>query len=211
MTPGGNATTTTTAATPLFRLEQEVEWNPSQVYVDLQRACHILKERGLKLAAKWAAEQWMGLPAVNTKQLPPSRIPLEYASEAQGGGRGPGTSSPLYCYAKTLMDLSEYAHAAAVLSQASNDTSVANVETMPPPLADLSPAAVALRAYALYMAGEQRKEEEFQERNNRNNKGGGSQNLQRYVEIWGVPKVGFGGRMIAILMLLFHVAALCPS
>ncbi|KAL7560140.1 hypothetical protein ACA910_011892 [Epithemia clementina (nom. ined.)] len=159
------------AATPLTRLEQEVEWNPSQVYVDLQRACQILLERGFKLAAKWAAEQWMGLPAVNVNQLPPCSIPFEYGSESAAQGQ----SSPLYCYAKTLMDLSEYAHAAAVLSQASNDAAV-NVETMPPPLPDLSPAAVGLRAYALYMAGEQRKEEEFQERNNNNNSKGGIHN-----------------------------------
>ena len=157
-------TTPSNATTPFVRLEQEVEWNPAQVYVDLQRACHILTERGFKLAAKWAAEQWIGLPAVDLAHLPPCSIPFEYGNE------GEGPSSPIYCYAKTLMELSEYAHAAAVLSQASTDAAT-NVETMPPPLPDLSPPAVGLRAYALYMAGEHRKEEEFQERNNANTSG----------------------------------------
>ena len=177
LTSPGHSTTTPS----VFRLDpqsqlpqQNVEWNPSQAYVDLQRACQILTERGFKLAAKWAAEQWMGLPAVDHMQLPPCSIPVEYCNDASAS-----SSSPLYCYAKTLMDLSEYAHAAAVLSQAASsggdETGITTtVETMPPPLPDLSPAAVGLRAYALYMAGEQRKEEEFHERNNPENQGSGN-------------------------------------
>jgi hypothetical protein len=70
-------------------------------------------------------------------------------------------SSPTVYYAKTLMDLGEYAHAAATLSQPS--LSKSKVESMPAPLANLSPFAFYLRAYALYMAGERRKEEDHLE------------------------------------------------
>lgn len=64
-------------------------------------------------------------------------------------------------YAKTLLDLGDYAHAAATLSQPS--LSKAPVESMSPPLPNLSPYALYLRAYALYMAGERRKEEDHLE------------------------------------------------
>lgn len=64
----------------------------------------------------------------------------------------------MFAYAKTLLDLGEFAHAAAVLSQPH-----ATVERMPPPLPDLTTAAMSMRAYALYMAGERRKEERHQE------------------------------------------------
>lgn len=157
-TPGrGTPANPSTAGTPFVRFEQEVEWNPAQVFVDLQNATQILNDRGLKLAAKWSAEQLMGLPAIEGPLPPCSIDPLYTQRKPQ---------SPPFLYAKTLMDLSEYAHAAAVLSQSSS--SVTKVESMPPPLSDLTPAAFALRAYALYMAGEQRKEEEYQERNHSN-------------------------------------------
>lgn len=135
-----------------MRLEQEVAWNPAQVHVDLQMACQILSERGWKLAAKWAAELLIGLPKVDvddTKHLQPNHIPASLMPRA--------ALPPLLTYAKTLMDLGEYAHAAAMLSEPHP-----TVERMPPPKADLEPAAVSLRAYALYMAGERRKEESHQ-------------------------------------------------
>lgn len=68
-------------------------------------------------------------------------------------------STPAAHFAKSLLELGEYAHAAAVLSQPPV-TKTASVESMPPPLPGLSPFAFYLRAYALYMAGERRKEEE---------------------------------------------------
>jgi hypothetical protein len=135
-----------------MRIQQEVAWDPAQVYVDLQQACQILSDRGWKLAAKWAAEQWMGLPAVD-----PAAVAARRPSPLDGDTST--SSSPMLAYAKTLMDVGEFAHAAAVLSQPH-----ATVERMPPPLKDLSPAATSLRAYALYMAGERRKEEAHQEK-----------------------------------------------
>ena len=120
-------------------MEVQVPWNPDQVFSDLQAACQILSERGLKLAAKWAAEQLMGLPTPSHPQH--AAFPhLKWQEE---------TATPHY--ARTLMDLGEYAHAASVLSEPPTSNSVLSV---PPPSTDLSPAGFALRAYALYMAGE---------------------------------------------------------
>ena len=70
---------------------------------------------------------------------------------------------PAIHYARTLLELGEYAHAAAVLSETSLINKAASVESMPPPLADLPRKAVYFRAYALYMAGERRKEEDILE------------------------------------------------
>ena len=140
------------APSPSVRLQQEVAWNPAQVYVDLQAACQILSDRGWKLAAKWAAEIWMGLPGVD--------VPSSLTPQIPDALLHPPPLPPLLAYAKSLVDLGEFAHAAALLSQTH-----ATVERMPAPLPDLSTAAVSLRGYALYMAGERRKEEEHQERN----------------------------------------------
>lgn len=153
--PPGNLNLLPSPSSSSIRLEQEVVWNPAQVYVDLQAACQVLSDRGWKLAAKWAAEQWMGLPAVEdgaTAMLQPDIDDKLWPSSSSSGG------GPMLSYAKTLLDLGEFAHAAAVLSQPH-----ATVERMPPPLPDLSAVALGMRAYALYMAGEKRKEEAHQE------------------------------------------------
>lgn len=184
---GGGATSTTSSGNThhnnnRVRLEQEVAWNPAQVHVDLQAACQILSERGWKLAAKWAAEQWMGLPALpdaaaeGTTTIASVQCSIPEALVAASAS---ASHSPVYAYAKTLLDVGEFAHAAAVLSQQAsccshgnnNNSYISNssivkwmtVERMPPPLLDLPAAAIALRAYALYMAGERRKEELLQE------------------------------------------------
>jgi anaphase-promoting complex subunit 8 len=145
-------------------------WNPDVVCRDLQKACQILTERCLKLSAKWAAEQWMGLPpdvisaALATSSTEGrmefntaiSTIPdeLEWNSNIQN------RNNPGMYYARTLLELGEYSHAAAVLSQTSL-TKAASVEHgMPPPIPNLTPAGIYLRAYSLYLAGERRKEEE---------------------------------------------------
>ena len=132
-------------------------WNAAQVRADLQISAQLLSDRNLKLASKFATEQWMGLPAdvvsEATISTPSAWIPSELLQQpTYHQGR------PEIVYAKTLMELGEYAHAAAVLSQTSK-----SVETMPPPLSDLSAFGVYLRAYALYMAGEKRKEEDGME------------------------------------------------
>lgn len=142
-------------------------WNPAQVCVDFQVASAILSDRGLKLATKWIAELWMGLPP-------------EIILDGGGGGNKYNNDhdticsiperlhvkpekNPAVAYAKSLLDLGEYAHAAAVLSETSLNNPGASVETMNPPLADLSPKAIFYRAYALYLAGEKRKRERIQQ------------------------------------------------
>jgi hypothetical protein len=134
----------------------EVEFDADVAAADLQKACHILTQRCLKLAAKWAAEQWMGLPpdVVSNTNPAGSTIPDDLLEQ---------DASPAAVYARTLFELGEYAHAAAVLSETSL-TKKCQVETMPPPLHDLKPDSFYLRAYALYMAGERRKEEDAQEK-----------------------------------------------
>lgn len=136
--------------------ELEMTWNPSQACVDLQRACQILTERCLKLSAKWAAEQWMGLPPEVIEGAVHSSVTSTIPDDLLFGVE----YHPANYYARTLLELGEYAHAAAVLSETSLTNKVASVESMPPPLADLSPKAVYYRAYALYMAGERRKEDD---------------------------------------------------
>ncbi|GKY95760.1 hypothetical protein MPSEU_000536800 [Mayamaea pseudoterrestris] len=134
-------------------------WNAAQVRADLHIAAQLLSDHNLKIAAKFAIEQWMGLPAeiVSDATITTSSpwIPSDYIV-----GKYQKETCPAVLYAKTLMDLGEYAHAAATLSQPSHSKTV---ETMPAPLADLSVYGFYLRAYALYMAGERRKEEEYME------------------------------------------------
>ncbi len=90
-------------------------------------------------------------------------------------------------YAKSLFDLGEFLHAASVLSKTSpsgstgntannnnnnnntsnsapkNTTGRRDITQMGPPKENLSSYGFYLRAYALYMAGERRKEEEYSE------------------------------------------------
>jgi Anaphase promoting complex subunit 8 / Cdc23 len=156
-------------------LDMDMAWNPAQACIDLQTACQILSDRGLKLAAKWAAEQWMGLPpeiiegcaasgAVTT--IPESLNVNSYSNNnnigsdiGRGGGIAAAIGNPQLCYARCLLDLGEYSFAAATLSATSLTNRAASVEAMPPPQAGLDPHQVYVRAYALYMAGERAKEE----------------------------------------------------
>mmetsp|Transcript_18251 Transcript_18251/g.45347 ORF Transcript_18251/g.45347 Transcript_18251/m.45347 type:complete len:827 (+) Transcript_18251:218-2698(+) len=82
-------------------------------------------------------------------------------------------------YAKSLFDLGEFLHAASVLSSTfpttgnpessssssspSTTTGRRDITQMGPPKENLSSYGFYLRAYALYMAGERRKEEEYSE------------------------------------------------
>ena len=134
----------------------EVSWNPSQVCVDLQLACQILSDRCLTHAAKFAAEQWMGLPP-ETIEADHSGIEATIAAADYLNTE----RNPAVVYANSLLELGEFAHAAARLSETSLSNKAASIETMAPPQADLSPKAIYLRAYSLYLAGERRKEEDI--------------------------------------------------
>jgi Anaphase promoting complex subunit 8 / Cdc23 len=169
-------------------MELHVDWDPAILHRDLRHATTVLNHRGLKLAAKWTAEQWMGLPpsVVVAPESLASTLPEDTSSSSIDSSR---EMTPQDWYAKTLMDVGEYLHAAYVLSATTtttnhNDTTQSSrttttttrhqhppmddVLSMPPPAPHSTSFGIYLRAYALYMAGERRKEEEHLE-------------LQRYV------------------------------
>ena len=119
----------------------DVEWNVESIRCDLRKAVVILGHHCLKLSAKWASEQLIGLPlsGLLDQVILPDATNLEL-------------------YAKTLLELGEYAHAAAMLSEPNSQ-----VCTVAPPLSDLSAYGIFLRSYGLYMAGEQQKNQDMVE------------------------------------------------
>jgi Anaphase promoting complex subunit 8 / Cdc23 len=135
----------------------EVSWNPAQVCVDFQVASAILSDRGLKVATKWIAELWMGLPPeiidTTTTTTAGSNNNNKYDTNHHHHNDDDATTTMILCsipdrlhvvsetnpavaYAKSLLDLGEYAHAAAILSETSLNNPGASVETMNPPLTD---------------------------------------------------------------------------
>jgi Anaphase promoting complex subunit 8 / Cdc23 len=149
----------------------EVSWNPAQVCVDFQVASAILSDRGLKVATKWIAELWMGLPPeiIDTTTATTGKYDTNHHDATMMMCSIPdrlhvvSETNPAVAYAKSLLDLGEYAHAAAILSETSLNNPGASVETMNPPLTDLCSKAIFYRAYALYLAGEKRKHERVQQ------------------------------------------------
>jgi len=225
--PTNNHNTATT-------MELQVNWDPMGIQMELLKATTLLSHRGLKFAAKWTAEQLVGLPSTSTSYLtfPPSyahhqhyhheekeedndddfdetqrrRQSHSFFPTSVKGTTTTTTASrmkttatshvrppyaldmedtdffmltPKEWYAKTLLDLGEYLHAAHVLSETTMTTipsrrnpparmamttsSSQDVLMMPPPAHDLTSFGIYLRAYSLYMAGERRKEEEHLE------------------------------------------------
>mmetsp|Transcript_13510 Transcript_13510/g.19926 ORF Transcript_13510/g.19926 Transcript_13510/m.19926 type:complete len:634 (+) Transcript_13510:91-1992(+) len=128
------------------KLEQlvDVSWNVSQIRRELQSAISQLSQHCLKLSAKWACEQLIGLPDETTTTT--SLIDCESSTAKM---------SSIELYAKSLMELGEYAHAAAMLSQPAS-----HVTVIAPPREDLTQYGTYLRAYAMYLAGEQRKSQQ---------------------------------------------------
>ena len=127
--------------------ELDIDWDADTLRQELQTATIVLSERSLKLAAKWASEQLLGLPAASKSTEPMAMDTAPLLSQE---------TDPSVLYAKSLMELGEYMHAAAALSLPNTI-----VTTMSPPLPNLSSYGIFLRAYALYMAGERRKEEDY--------------------------------------------------
>jgi hypothetical protein len=127
-------------------MDLEVHWDPTLIRADLLQATSILSHRGLKQAAKWASGQMVGIPVGNAATL-----------DVENNHEWSQLTEQDW-YAKTLMDLGEYLHAAAVLSEPTTD-----VSRMMPPRQSISTFGLYLRAYCLYLAGERRKEEEYLE------------------------------------------------
>ena len=176
-TPGQAAAAGTTTVPSM---ELQVDWDPAVLHQDLGHATTVLNHRGLKLAAKWTAEQWMGLPSIVVSSSQEEEEPLPRGWDSSSLSIANTDMTPQDWYAKTLMDVGEYLHAAYVLSAPattakagpnnSNNSSnhrrhhpLDDVLAMPPPSPDSTSFGIYLRAYALYMAGERRKEEEHLE------------------------------------------------
>ncbi|EFJ14516.1 hypothetical protein SELMODRAFT_268860 [Selaginella moellendorffii] len=100
--------------------------------LQLRRAIRELRDRGLYTAAKWAAEQLVGLPE-DRENVGPAPVPDE-----EDGGDG-----DVFLLAKAFFDMREYRRAAHALRGATGKKSF------------------FLRCYATYLAGEKRKEEEI--------------------------------------------------
>jgi anaphase-promoting complex subunit 8 len=164
LTPGGGGAATTTT------MELQVDWDPSVIRKELLHATTILSHRCLKLAAKWTAEQLIGLPPPEEEEEDDDPTVHQhhhhhqpYVTRVVGGLEDLAVLTPKDWYAKTLLDVGEYLHAAYILSTDEHTTNSNDVLTMPPPNKDLTSFGIYLRAYALYMAGERRKEEEHLE------------------------------------------------
>ena len=150
--------------------ELDLHWDPEAIRSELHAATIVLSQRCLKLAAKWASEQLLGLPWSPSQQqqqqqqrqqqqtqekFEPTATPMTADNQAQMSMLLQETD-PYVLYAKSLMELGEYMHAAAVLSLPNTI-----VTSMAPPLPQLSSYGIFLRAYALFLAGERRKEEDY--------------------------------------------------
>ncbi len=167
--------------------QQQHSWSVENAKSKLRKAVKILNQRGLKLASKWAAEQLIGLAQPSTSPL--RKFDFRSSSiEISSRDDEYDHASDIELYAKSILDLGEYHRAAAILSinpiTANNasrqqpphqrPTTKTNINgktrgntggdlMIQPPLPNLSPYGIFLRAYALYMAGERRKEEEVLE------------------------------------------------
>ena len=153
--------------------EMELHWDPDTIRNELHAATIVLSQRCLKLAAKWASEQLLGLPSYNNNHIKgqpkndapdavPSMTTTTTTSSTSSIMENPQIlavlqeTNPSVLYAKSLLELGEYMHAAAVLSVPNSI-----VTSMSPMLPDLSSYGIFLRAYALFLAGERRKEEDY--------------------------------------------------
>ena len=93
-------------------------WNVEETRSALREATSQLGRRGLKLAAKWAAEQVVGLPPPRTGAGGTSQVESgqkELPSSSSSGGTST-TSNDLELHARTLLECGEYRAAASTLS-----------------------------------------------------------------------------------------------
>jgi len=204
---GGGATPTGNSSN--INIELEVQWEPSLVKTELLQASALLSHRCLKYASNWAAAQMNGIPVGQASPLggPPPTGAVAGMSTSNSSSMNAGqivqdefaNMNEVDWYAKSLVELGEYLHAAAILSQpagstdgdaaaasSATTTSAAEITQIGPPTPGLSSYGFYLRAYSLYMAGERRKEEDYVELQSEAQKlkGGGPRNpyLQQLVE-----------------------------
>jgi len=150
--------------------EQANFWDIEEARAALRHASSELTLKGLVLAAKWASEQLIGLPRGERK---PQEIFL---------GSQDKEEEDLVLYAQSLFHMGELDRVASYLSQplgtvrqsqhasaitapvlTSHVKTEAKGRIVGPPLEEMSPHGIYLRAYALYLSGERKKEEEIAE------------------------------------------------
>lgn len=156
-------------------VELELNWEPPRVKAELMQATAILNHRGLKLAAKWTSEQMVGIATDGPPHPTNGTASAAFMDQAaSSNGRvmeWDATSfqhelsamTPQDWYAKSLLDVGEYLHAASILSQPSPSGKSGDIMQLEGPLGNLSSFGTYVRAYALYLAGERRKEEDHLE------------------------------------------------
>lgn len=138
---GETPTSTTAAADDVVPTTSASEWNTQQVHVDLQTAGNILLQRQLKCSAKFIAELDIGLVhAVDDDDVPvhvefksttisedlllPTHSQVSSSSSSNGKNSTTNIQYPsLFQYARTLMEMGDYAYAATILSAPSSSTS----------------------------------------------------------------------------------------
>lgn len=142
---------------------------------ELRAAVKMLSGRGLKIASKWAAELLVGLDSSKAAQGGKSFMSTTSAPSGSNSHIAPTVEpdedSDVYMLAKGLFDCGEYQRAAEALKnsptspwgggeQASASRGVGGEQVGTPGWRK----ALFLRSYALFLAGEKRKEEQMVER-----------------------------------------------
>ena len=89
-------------------------WNVEETRAALREATSQLGRRGLKLAAKWAAEQVVGLPPPRLGACGTSQV--ESGEEMVSSSSGGTSSNDLELHARTLLECGEYRAASSTLS-----------------------------------------------------------------------------------------------
>jgi hypothetical protein len=157
-------------SSPKVQWLQEPESNDN--FWDIEEARHALRyavsqltRKGLVLASKWASEQLLGLPPPL-----PSTGDTCSPSRAQSNSYNDPISphDDIILHAETLFHAGELDNAAFYLSEPFGKGSISpgsdlKGRKLGPPLEGLTPHALFFRAYALYLSGERRKEEEISE------------------------------------------------
>ncbi|KAL3795060.1 hypothetical protein HJC23_006381 [Cyclotella cryptica] len=146
------------------------DWDVNDARVQLRRASVECGKRGLKVASRWASEQLVGLPPLSSSygdaSAPSSQWKIQEADQYHD--RTNMTDAEVYAF--SLFDMGEYSRAAHVLSSPSlshngsdDSTNGSSFGVIHPPRNDLTASGIYLRAFALYLDGERRKEEQVTE------------------------------------------------
>ncbi|TFJ88739.1 hypothetical protein NSK_000308 [Nannochloropsis salina CCMP1776] len=160
--------------------EEDIYVSPqtlSTIRLELRAAVADLSARGLKLAAKWAAEQLAGLRQPSTNMDHPAGMfsgPRAWEGwvEEEAGedeGTAPAEFSDAFLVAKACFDTGEYRRAAHVLQMEKEEAGIeggmegGGEGEASLPARTINQEELFLRSYASYLAGEKAKEERMME------------------------------------------------